>query len=194
MNVIICAKSGPEVGRGVGTVKVWDPLVRLFHWSLAVCVLGAFLVEEGDRAHQLLGYTALGLVAFRLLWGVVGSRHARFTDWVRGPRAVAAYLRERRAGTSRRRLGHNPAAAVMILLLLAGVSAVGMTGWMQTWDAFWGVEWLEELHEALAYGLLAFIGVHVLAALVESVHYRENLIAAMFHGRKRALEDTRPTP
>lgn len=194
MNAIIGAESGPEAGRGVGTVKVWDPLVRLFHWSLAACVLGAFLVEEGDRAHQLLGYTALGLVAFRLLWGVVGSRHARFTDWVRGPRAVAAYLRERRAGTSRRRLGHNPAAAVMILLLLAGVSAVGMTGWMQTWDAFWGVEWLEELHEALAYGLLAFIGVHVLAALVESVHYRENLIAAMFHGRKRALEDTRPAP
>jgi cytochrome b len=170
-------------------VRVWDPLVRLFHWSLAACVFGAFLVEEGDIAHRWLGYTALGLVAFRLLWGVVGSRHARFRDWVRGPRAVLAYLRERRAGRSRRRLGHNPAAAVMILALLGGVLAVGMTGWMQSWDRFFGAEWLEELHELLAWGLLGLIGLHVLAAVVESVHYRENLIAAMVHGRKRALDD-----
>ena len=170
-------------------VRVWDPLVRLFHWSLAACVFGAFLVEEGDTAHRWLGYTALGLVAFRLLWGVVGSRHARFGDWVRGPRAVMTYLRERRAGRSRRRLGHNPAAAVMILALLGGVVAVGMTGWMQSWDRFFGAEWLEELHELLAWGLLGLIGLHVLAAVVESVHYRENLIAAMVHGRKRALDD-----
>jgi cytochrome b len=170
------------------TVKVWDPLVRLFHWSLAACVFGAFLVEEGDAAHRWLGYTALGLVAFRLLWGVLGSRHARFCDWVRGPRSVMTYLRERRAGRSQRRLGHNPAAAVMILALLAMVTAVGMTGWMQTWDQFFGVEWLEEVHEILAWSLLGLVGLHVLAALVESVHYRENLIASMWHGRKRALE------
>jgi cytochrome b len=188
MNAISQSAAGAGAGRATPTVKVWDPLLRLFHWSLAACILGAFLVEEGDTAHQLLGYTALGLVALRLLWGLVGSRHARFSDFVRGPRAVGRYLRERMAGTSRRRLGHNPAGAVMVLVLLAGVAAVGTTGWMQTLDAFWGAEWLEELHEALAYGLLAFIGVHVLAAIVESVHYRENLVAAMVHGRKRAPE------
>jgi cytochrome b len=188
MNAISQSAAGAGAGRATPTVKVWDPLLRLFHWSLAACILGAFLVEEGDTAHQLLGYTALGLVALRLLWGLVGSRHARFSDFVRGPRAVGRYLRERMAGTSRRRLGHNPAGAVMVLVLLAGVAAVGTTGWMQTLDAFWGAEWLEELHEALAYGWLAFIGVHVLAAIVESVHYRENLVAAMVHGRKRAPE------
>jgi len=167
-------------------IKVWDPFVRLSHWSLAACVFGAFLVEEGDTAHRVLGYTALGLVAFRVAWGLVGPRHARFGDFVQGPRAVGIYLRERMAGTSQRRLGHNPAAAVMILVLLASVAAVGTTGWMQTLDGFRGSDWLEALHEALAYGLLGFMGVHVLAALVESVHYGENLVASMVHGRKRA--------
>ena len=189
MSTILQHGAGQQAGIPGRTVKVWDPLVRLFHWSLAACIFGAFLVEEGDTAHQWLGYTALGLIAFRVLWGLVGTRHARFSDWVRGPRAVGTYLRERLSGRSQRRLGHNPAAAVMILLLMAGVAAVGMTGWMQTWDAYWGAEWLEELHEALAYGLLTLIGVHVLAAIVESLHYRENLIAAMVHGRKRALDD-----
>jgi cytochrome b len=76
----------------------------------------------------------------------------------------------------------------MNLALLGGVVAVGMTGWMQTWDRFFGVEWLEEVHELLAWTLLGLVGLHVLAALVESVHYRENLIAAMWHGRKRAID------
>ena len=123
MNATLDHAAGVEAGRNAPTVRVWDPLVRLFHWSLAACILGAFLVEEGDTAHQWLGYTALALVAVRVAWGFVGTRHARFSDWVRGPRAVAGYLRERAAGTSRRRLGHNPAAAVMILLLLAGTVA-----------------------------------------------------------------------
>lgn len=169
-------------------VKVWDPLVRVVHWSLAGCFFAAFLVEEGDTAHRWLGYTALALVAVRLVWGVVGSGHARFSSWVPRPGDVTVYLRERMAGTSRRRLGHNPAAAVMMLLLLAMMVAVGVTGWMQTTDRFFGVEWLEELHELLAYSLLALVAVHVLAAIVESIHYRENLIASMFTGRKRKLD------
>ncbi|HEX5488802.1 MAG TPA: cytochrome b/b6 domain-containing protein [Rhodanobacteraceae bacterium] len=183
---------GRDADRARPTVKVWDPLVRLIHWSLAACIFGAYLVEEGDTAHRVLGYIALGLVAVRVVWGFVGTRHARFRDWVRGPRTVRAYLRERLAGTSRRRLGHNPAAAVMMLLLLAGVVAVGITGWMLTLDAFWGAEWLENLHGVLAWSLLAVIGLHVLAALFESWHYRENLIAAMIHGRKRAPDEDEP--
>ena len=194
MGTIIQTAAGREAARREATVTVWDPLVRLFHWSLAACVFGAFLVEDGDTTHRVLGYIALGLVAFRVLWGFVGTRHARFRDWVRGPRAVRAYLRERLTGVSRRRLGHNPAAGVVMLVLLTGVALVGVTGWMQTLDAFWGAQWLEDLHEVLAWSLLGLIGLHVLAALVESFHYRENLIAAMIHGRKRKLDRDEPPP
>lgn len=194
MNPSIRVAAGKEAGRTMPTVKVWDPLVRLLHWSLAGCVFAAFLVEDGDTAHRVLGYVAMGLVASRIAWGFVGTPHARFRDWVRGPRAIRTYLRERVAGTSRRRLGHNPAAGAMMLGLLAGVVLVGVTGWMQTLDAFWGAQWLENLHAVLAWSLLGLIGLHVLAALVESFHYRENLIAAMIHGRKRAPDRGEPPP
>ena len=170
------------------TVKVWDPLVRLFHWSLAGLFLANFFTEDGELVHRGIGYAVLALLAVRFVWGWVGTRHARFADWVPGPRGVRDYLRARLAGRSQRRLGHNPAAAVMILALLVGVLLVGVTGWLQATDAFFGTPWLEELHELLAYGVLGLVVVHVLAAMGESVHYRENLVAAMIHGRKRAPE------
>lgn len=168
-------------------VKVWDPLVRLFHWSLAGLFLANFFTEEGELVHRGFGYAILILIAVRFVWGWIGTRHARFADWVPGPRRVRDYLRQRLAGRSRRQLGHNPAAAVMILALLVGVLLVAFTGWLQTTDRFFGDGWLEELHEVLAYGVLGLVVLHVLAAVGESVHYGENLVASMIHGRKRAL-------
>lgn len=179
-------------------VKVWDPLVRVLHWSLALVFLVNFVNEGGDPLHNWLGYAALFLIGVRFVWGWIGSRYARFNDWVRGPRAVRRYLRERLAGRSHRQLGHNPAAAVMMVALLVGVTLVGITGWLQITDRFFDEEWLEALHEVLAYVVLAMVGLHVVAAITESIHYRENLIASMIYGRKRALDDDRadqgPTP
>ena len=169
------------------TVKVWDPLVRMFHWSLAGLFLANFFTEEGELVHRGFGYAILILIAVRFVWGWIGTRHARFSDWVPGPRRVRHYLRERLTGRSRRQLGHNPGAAVMILALLSGVLLVAFTGWLQTTDRFFGDSWLEVLHETLAYGVLGLVVAHVLAAVGESMHYGENLIAAMIHGRKRAL-------
>ncbi|MEO7053075.1 MAG: cytochrome b/b6 domain-containing protein [Rhodanobacter sp.] len=169
------------------TVKVWDPLVRLFHWSLAGLFLANFFTEDGELVHRGFGYAILILIAVRFAWGWIGTRHARFSDWVVGPHRVRRYLRERLTGRSRRQLGHNPGAAVMILALLGGVLLVAFTGWLQTTDRFFGEGWLQGLHEALAYGVLGLVVVHVLAAVGESVHYGENLIASMIHGRKRAL-------
>lgn len=172
-----------------GTVKVWDPIVRALHWSLAGVFLAGFITEGGDPPHNWLGYAALLAIAVRFFWGWIGPQHARFSDWVRGPRAVRHYLEERLAGRSRRQLGHNPGAGAMMVALLAGVALVGITGWLQTTDRYFGAEWLEELHEVLAYAVLAMAGLHVLAAITESLHYRENLVASMIHGRKRALDD-----
>ncbi|MEO7199805.1 MAG: cytochrome b/b6 domain-containing protein, partial [Dokdonella sp.] len=93
------------------------------------------------------------------------------------------------AGRSKRQLGHNPAAAAMMLALLIGVALVGITGWLQITDRFFGIGWMEEVHEVLAYGVLVMVGLHVVAAISESIHYRENLIVSMITGRKRALEE-----
>ena len=172
------------------TVKVWDPLLRILHWSLASVFLINFFNEAGDPLHNWLGYAALVVIGLRLVWGWVGPRRARFSDWVRGPRAIRRYLRDRVAGRSQRKLGHNPAAAAMMLALLLGVALVGITGWLQTTDRFFGEEWLEQVHEVLAYVVLVMVGLHVIAAISESIHYRENLIASMIHGRKRVLDDS----
>jgi len=166
-------------------VKVWDPVVRLLHWSLALAVLGNFINEGGDLIHRWEGYAALALVASRIVWGFIGSPHARFNDWFPTPSRVSNYLRAQLRGEHPRYLGHNPAGAVMMLFLLLIVIAMGTTGYMMGTDAFFGEEWLEELHEILAYTLLAGVGLHVAAALIESWRHKENLPAAMIHGYKR---------
>ena len=168
------------------TIPVWDPLVRLLHWTLVACVLGNLLNESGETLHRALGYTATGVVLTRLVWGFVGSRRARFTDWFPTPARLLPYLRELMRQRAPRHLGHNPAGAVMMLALLALVLALGATGYLMTTDAFFGEDWVEEVHEALADVLVAAVALHVTAALVESWRHRENLVASMLHGRKRA--------
>jgi len=169
------------------TVRVWDPLVRIFHWSLVVAFFSAYLLgDDGGQLHQALGYGVLGLVAFRLVWGVVGSRHARFAGFVPSYRQLVGYLKDLAARREARYLGHNPAGAVMIVALLLALIGTGTTGWLLTTDAFWGSEALEEVHEALANGTLLLVGLHVAGVIFSSLRQRENLVRAMLTGRKRA--------
>ncbi len=168
-------------------VKVWDIGVRAFHWSLVAAFAAAWITaDEWERPHELLGYAAVGLVVFRFAWGFVGSSNARFASFVRGPRAVIAYLADIASGRERRYLGHNPAGAAMILALLSGVAGLGATGYAMTLDAMWGVKWIEELHEALAYAMLALVALHVAGVAIASLRHGENLVRAMITGRKRA--------
>lgn len=168
------------------TVPVWDAAVRLFHWSLVGAIAYEFLAEAGTPVHEILGYVALTLVGLRVLWGFVGSAHARFSDFVTGPFTTLSYLKDILSGHPKRYLGHNPAGAAMVLALLAAVFATGGTGWLMTTDALWGEEWIEELHETLAYGTLALVGAHVAGVVLASVQHGENLVRSMITGRKPA--------
>jgi cytochrome b len=175
--------TAPQAGTA-RQVRVWDRLVRLFHWSLVAAFAVAFLAEEGESLHNWAGYVVLGLIAFRLVWGFVGTKHARFADFVPSPRQLVGYLVSLMRGAPERYLGHNPAGGVMILCLLATVLVTAASGWLMTTDRFWGTEWVEELHEAAAYTALALVGVHVLGVVVSSWLHHENLVRAMITGRK----------
>lgn len=172
---------------GQRKVLVWDAPVRVFHWLLAATFAGAWLTAEGERwqfVHMTLGYTMAGLVAFRILWGVIGTRHARFASFVRGPRAVAGYLRSLVRGRPEHHSGHNPAGAMAILALLALALAVPFTGWVSYSNV--RSHWVGELHEGIATLMLALVGLHVAAVAISSWLHRENLVAAMITGRKGA--------
>lgn len=171
------------------TVRVWDPLVRIFHWSLMALFAFAFVTaDEWDKAHETAGYAIAALVVVRIIWGLFGSRHARFSDFVRGPSAVARFLTDSVSLKAKRHLGHNPAGGAMVLALLLSISVIAITGFMMTTDAFWGVEWVEDAHELVAYGTLGLIALHVGGVIFASFEHSENLVKSMLTGRKRALD------
>lgn len=170
------------------TVRVWDPLVRIFHWSLVVLFFFAFATgDEWDKAHIYSGYAVAGLIAFRLIWGLVGSQHARFSDFVYGPTTVIGFLRDTLRFRAKRYLGHNPAGGLMVLALLAAVTTIATTGHMLRMDAFWGVEWVEEMHELAVYGTLVLIVLHIGGVILASFEHGENLVRSMITGRKKPL-------
>lgn len=171
------------------SVRVWDPLVRLFHWSLAASFLVAWLsADEWDDLHIWAGYAAAGLVAFRLLWGLAGPRYARFRQFIRRPAEIFGFLAAMLRGREARYIGHNPAGGAMIVALLLVMAGTALTGWMYTTDAYWGVEWVEESHELLANLLLILVLLHIGGVLFASLRHRENLVRSMLTGRKRAPE------
>lgn len=178
-----------EPAAAAPSVKVWDPLVRVLHWTLVAAVATAWCSTLGwgfVRWHEPAGYVAIAVVVTRLAWGFAGSRHARFAQFVRGPRATLRYAARLPRHEEPRYLGHNPLGGWMVLLLLAWVGSIGFTGWLYTTDAFWGEAWLDQLHSALAWGLLVLITLHVAGVVFTSRRHRESLVRAMLSGRKPA--------
>jgi cytochrome b len=173
--------AGPE------RVRVWDPLVRIGHWTLVIAVVAAWWTRHGaHEVHEALGYAVLGIVAIRLVWGFAGPRYARFGQFLRGPGHTLNYTKLALQNREPRYLGHNPLGGWMIAALLVTLIAVGATGWLFTTDRYWGVEWVEDLHEGLSNVLLVLVALHVAGVVVESLRHREDLVGAMFHGKKRA--------
>lgn len=166
---------------------VWDLPTRLFHWSLALSFLGAWLTSESERWqlwHISFGYSMALLIAFRLVWGVVGSRYARFRQFVRGPAAIAGYLRSWLQLRPRHYVGHNPAGALAILAILGVTMALVASGYASYAEI--GGDWLSEIHETLANLLLVIVALHIAAVLLTSLLHRENLARAMLTGKKAA--------
>ena len=172
---------------GKSTVKVWDLLVRAGHWTLVIGIVATWLTR--GQWHEWLGYSVLAVVMLRIVWGLLArgeSRYARFTQFVRSPMATLGYGKQILAGHEPRHIGHNPLGGWMIVTLLATIIGICVTGWLYTTEKFWGVGWVENLHEGLTYGLMVLLALHIGGVIFSSWQHRENLLAAMLHGRKRA--------
>lgn len=170
------------------TVLVWDRFVRVFHWSLVGLFATAFLTgDETEGVHIAAGYAIAALILLHVVWGFAGSWHARFRSFLRPPRAVLNYMRAAVRLEAPRYLGHNPAGAAMIVALLLMLAGLCVTGYMMTTDMFWGAQWVEDVHEALANVTLGLVVLHVLGVLVASLEHGENLVRSMITGRKRPM-------
>lgn len=191
----------------VREVKVWDPLVRVFHWTLVIGFFTAYFTEGEEETlflHTWAGYTVAGLILVRVLWGFIGTRHARFRDFVFRPATIKAYLVDVLKLKPKRYLGHNPAGGAMIVLLLISLSLTAffgmslyavdenagpLAGWLgglgETQSEIWE-DVFKEVHEFFANFTLFLVITHVAGVIVESLLHRENLARAMVTGRKRA--------
>lgn len=176
-------------------ILVWSRGIRLLHWMLAGSVIGAFITHEGGgEVHEWLGYSALVSAVLRVIWGMLPSpdggpgQFVRFRSFVKSPGATLGYLGQVIARREPRHVGHNPLGAWMIVALLGLTLAASATGWLFTTDAFWGVEWVEELHGALGEAFVPLVLLHWAGVFYASRRHRENLAAAMVHGRKDASE------
>lgn len=171
-------------------VAVWDPLVRLIHWSLALTILlnGAF-VDEESKAHEWIGYIALGLVGLRLVWALIGPKYARFSAFPPSPRRAVRHIKAMLAGDRSVHLSHNPLGALMAYNIWASVIAIGVTGYMMTTLTFFGVDWVEEVHEAIFNWLLLSIALHVAGIAFDTWRSGVNLFRAMVCGRKNVPEE-----
>lgn len=169
----------------VSAEPVWDRFVRVFHWGLVSCVvLNYAVLDDGETLHQAAGYLASVLVAARIVWGFIGPEPARFASFFPTPARLRRHLLALRQGQPEFHRGHNPLGALMMLALMALVLSLGVTGFAQTTDAFWGEEWLQELHETLANALVLLAGLHAASALIMGRLERTRLVRAMITGIK----------
>ena len=180
------SEATPE--KSAGSTYVWDLPTRLFHWALVACIAVAWWTGgTGEEIHEILGYTVAGLIVFRIFWGLTGTRYAKFTSFAYSPLRIYRYLVDLIAGRAKRHLGHNPAGGAMIFALILVLIALVSTGIMMHMLMFFGLAWVEKTHEYASDVLLIMISLHVLGVVVSSLAHRENLIAAMLTGYKKAL-------
>jgi len=197
------------------SVQVWDIFVRVFHWSLVFFFAVTYLSgDELETVHAYAGYIIIILLGLRLIWGVVGTRYARFTNFIYSPQSIKAYLKSLLSKHPKHYLGHNPAGGAMVILLLIFLALTSWSGLkayqaegkgpLASTEISWvnvaqadddsrnkgkkGDEFWEDVHELLANFTLFLIFVHIAGVFVSSVLHKENLVRAMISGQKKPLE------
>lgn len=186
-------------------IKVWDPVVRFFHWSLVSAFLIAYITEEDLlTVHTWAGYLIAGLLVIRIIWGFIGTHYARFSDFIYSPSTIIQFLKNTLSLRAKRYLGHNPAGGAMVILLIisllltttSGILLLGaeeqagpVAHWFTRAGGFWGKA-LEELHEFFANFTLLLVFIHIAGVIVESLIHKENLASAMLNGFKSADTST----
>lgn len=171
-------------------VLVWDLPVRVFHWLLVISFTGAWLTSESEAQqmlHYAFGYSACALVVFRVLWGIVGTRYARFSEFVKGPKVTYLHIKSILSGKENSELGHNPAGAIAMILLMNLILLIGITGYWVVKE-FLG-DFMSEAHEVLANLALIVVVVHVVAAFLMSYLQKENLVKSMVTGKKNGTTE-----
>ena len=171
-------------------IRVWDPLVRIFHWSLvALFTANAVFVDDDGKLHIWIGYAVVVLIAVRVFWGFFGTQYARFKSFPPSMTASVQQLSDIATGRRRIHPGHTPLGALMIYNLLLAMLVIGLSGHLMTTDMFWGVEWPEELHEfAVAWAEISVVA-HIAAVIFESRRLRTNLPRAMITGYKEIASE-----
>ena len=175
-------------------VRVWDIVVRITHWTVAAGIFANLLfTKDGSELHEVVGYTVVGIVVIRLLWGLVGTRYARFTDFFPTPTRLKGHLADLSARrVDEQHLGHNPLAAFMIFTLWAVIIGLGLTGYLMEAKILGNKDVMEGIHEFLANSLYLLVPLHIISAIVVSYWERQNLIKAMITGNK-TVTDTSAT-
>jgi cytochrome b len=167
------------------SLRVWDPFVRIFHWTLVAGFTANALIDApGKQTHRWVGYTLMGLLALRVLWGLIGPTYARFRSFPPDPSASLQHLGELATGRRRFHAGHSPLGALMVYNLLITVAVIGLSGWMLTTVSYFGVKWVEMLHSSLVVWAEISVGLHISAVLFESRRLGVNLPKAMVTGYK----------
>ncbi|MBK9160559.1 MAG: cytochrome b/b6 domain-containing protein [Nitrosomonadales bacterium] len=190
----------------VQTVNVWDLFIRIFHWTLVAGFTTAFLSGEFHfpQVHALTGYLLCALLAARIYWGFTGSPYARFASFIFPPRETVAYVRGMLKGHPRHYFGHNPAGALMVFALLATLTLILATGLvtLSVIDFEGPLLFLanqvsdessyafRRLHKLLPYAGLALVALHIAGVAAGSLQHRENLVKAMFTGKKMSPSDS----
>lgn len=170
-------------------IAVWDPLVRVFHWSLVLTfAANALIIDDDSDLHEWVGWFILGLVLTRILWGFVGTRYARFASFPPSLSGARDQLAEMTGQPRTTHIGHTPLGALMIYNLIASLLVVCLSGYLMTTDMFWGVEWPEHLHEASVYWTEISVLLHIAGVIFESRRTGVNLPRALIKGYKEIPE------